>query len=215
MLQAYLEKTYSEKNPIGHESYAAPIEKPVSALTSMLCGIDAPNRQEAETFIKRIFNEAHGANVKYFMPQMLCLRDPQKHLLAVSGMRSAKQDVLFLERYLNAPIEKVIAQHAKTEVKRHQIVEIGNLAVERPSFTRLLMAALSAHLYSTDTEWIVFSALPVVRNAVAKTNHEMFVLADATLEKIAPEDRADWGSYYDHHPQVIAVRLNPRKSLQH
>jgi hypothetical protein len=69
------------------------------------------------------------------------------------------------------------------------------------------MIALSAYLYSTDTEWIVFSALPVVRNAVAKMDHEMLVLADATIEEIAYEDRADWGSYYEHHPQVIALRL--------
>ncbi len=215
MLQAYLENNHLEIKPLSHQSRSVALERPVSAMTSMLCSIDAPNRKEVESFIKRIFNQAHGANVKHFMPQMLCLRDPHKHLLAVSGMRSAKQEVLFLERYLNAPVEDVIAQHANTKVKRHQIVEIGNLAVERPSFTRLLMAALSAHLYSTDAEWIVFSALPVVRNAVAKTHHEMFVLADATLEKIAPEDRADWGSYYDHHPQVIAVRLNPRTHLQH
>lgn len=215
MLQAHLEKKYLEQSSPDHQSYLLIPEKPISALTSMLCGEDAPQRKEAEAFIHRIFDEVHGANVKYFMPQMLCLRDSHQQLLAVSGMRNAKDECLFLERYLNAPVEKVIAAHSKTEVKRSQVVEIGNLAVERPSFTRILMAALSAHLYSTDTEWIVFSALPVVRNAVAKTNHEMFVLADATLDKIAPEDRADWGSYYDHHPQVIAVRLNARSPLTH
>jgi hypothetical protein len=215
MFRAHLEKTYLEKSNNGHQSFARIPETQISALTSMLCGVNAPQRKEAEAFIHRIFDEVHGANVKHFMPQMLCLKDSHQQLLAVSGMRSAEQEVLFLERYLNAPVEEVIASHAKTEVKRNQVVEIGNLAVERPSYTRILMAALSAHLYSTDTEWIVFSALPVVRNAVAKTNHEMFVLADATLDKIAPEDRADWGSYYDHQPQVIAVRLNKRAQVAH
>lgn len=210
MLQTNLEKTQNHQ-----QTYSFLSEFSEGALTSILCSAESFQRKDAEAFIHRIFQEVHGANVKYFMPQMICLRDSRDQLLAVAGMRSAKEDVLFLERYLNSPVEELIADLTKISVKRHQIVEIGNLAVERPSFTRLLMAALSAHLYSTDTEWIVFSALPVVRNAVAKTNHEMFVLADATLEKIAPEDRADWGSYYDHHPQVIAVRLNPRKSLQH
>ncbi len=177
------------------------------ALHSELADMTGTKGSDVKAFIQDIFYQAHAAKIKHFMPSALCLRDSNQRLLAVSGLRNSSESPFFLERYLDAPVEQVIAKKTGSKINRARIVEIGNLAVSRPVYTKLLMAALSAYLYSTDTEWIVFSALPVVRNAVAKMDHEMLVLADATIEEIAYEDRADWGSYYEHHPQVIALRL--------
>ena len=177
------------------------------ALYSELADMTGTQSSDVKAFIQDIFYQAHAAKIKYFMPRALCLRDSNQRLLAVSGLRKSSESPFFLERYLDEPVEQVIAKKTAAKVRRDRIIEIGNLAVSRPIYTKLLMAALSAYLYSTDTEWIVFSALPVVRNAVAKMDHEMLVLADATIEEIAFEDRSDWGSYYEQHPQVIALRL--------
>jgi hypothetical protein len=179
---------------------------PVDVHPSMV-NMNSKAGDELKAFIQQIFFQAHGARIKYFMPQALSLRDNNQQLLAVAGLRSAQQSPFFLERYLRHAVEQEIAAKTGLAVERSKIVEIGNLAVTRPAYTKLLMAALSAYLYSTDTEWIVFSALPVVKNAVAKMDHHMLVLADATINEIAEQDRADWGSYYAHHPQVIALRL--------
>lgn len=179
-----------------------------SAMCTHLCDAHSPDRPDVEKFIQRIFRQAHGANVKHFMPRILCLRDSRYRLQAVSGMRQAEHENLFLERYLDKPVQDMIAFHSGSAVLRHRIVEIGNLAVENPLYTRLLLAALGRHLYSTDTEWFVFSALPSIIRIVARTNHTMLVLGDARLDCLAPEDRADWGSYYQHRPKVIALRWN-------
>lgn len=185
---------------------------PVDVHPSMV-NMDSKAGEELKTFIQHIFFQAHGAKIKYFMPQALSLRDNNQQLLAVAGLRSAQQSPFFLERYLSLSVEQEIAAKIGLAVDRSKIVEIGNLAVTRPAYTKLLMAALSAYLYSTDTEWIVFSALPVVKNAVAKMDHQMLVLADATINEIAEKDRADWGSYYEHHPQVIALRLKRNRNI--
>lgn len=185
---------------------------PVDVHPSMV-NMDSKAGEELKTFIQHIFFQAHGAKIKYFMPQALSLRDNNQQLLAVAGLRSAQQSPFFLERYLSLSVEQEIAAKIGLAVDRSKIVEIGNLAVTRPAYTKLLMAALSAYLYSTDTEWIVFSALPVVKNAVAKMDHQMLVLADATINEIAEQDRADWGSYYEHHPQVIALRLKRNRNI--
>lgn len=197
------------------ESQAQMLEVPQTgfALHSELVEMDGIQGVEVKSFIQRVFYQAHQAKIKYFMPRALCLRNASQQLLAVSGIRKSSESPFFLERYLSNSVEKAIAEKTGVAVNRQRIVEIGNLAVSRPVYTKALMAALSAYLYSTDTEWIVFSALPVVRNAVAKMDHEMLVLADATIDQIAFEDRADWGSYYEHHTQVIAVRLKRSQGL--
>lgn len=187
----------------------------VTALSTALVDMTDAKAAEVKQFIQTVFHQAHGAHIKQFMPSALCLSDSQQNLLAVAGLRHAKNTPLFLERYFDQPVEQMIASHFGQKIHRDQIFEIGNLAVARPYYTRALMSALSAYLHSTDAEWIVFSALPVVRNAVAKMDHPMYVLADATIEQIAPQDRADWGSYYTHQPKVIALRIHAKASEQH
>jgi hypothetical protein len=208
-------------NPEGASAYlpdtdfsalAAVSNAAVRTLSTTFVDLTEDKALDVKQFIQAVFYKAHGAQIKQFMPSALCLSDSQQNLLAVSGLRHAKNTPLFLERYFDQPVEQMISHHFGQNVRRDQIFEIGNLAVARPYYTRALMSALSAYLHSTDAEWIVFSALPVVRNAVAKMDHPMFVLADATIEQIAAQDRADWGSYYQHQPQVIALRLHAKVS---
>lgn len=195
-------------------SLAGSINPEVTALSTAFVDMTQDKALEVKQFIQTVFYKAHGAQIKQFMPSALCLSDRQQNLLAVSGIRHAKNTPLFLERYFDRPVEQMIASHFGQNVRREQIFEIGNLAVARPYYTRALMSALSAYLHRIDAEWIVFSALPVVRNAVAKMDHPMYVLADATIEQIAAQDRADWGSYYAHQPKVIALRIHAKASEQ-
>ncbi len=217
MLQAIITPTVFKRRscePVLEIDNETAYRAETALMSSDLCGLYSPDRPEVEKFIQRIFRQAYGANVRNFMPKILCLRDTQRHLRAVAGMRYAEKEDLFLERYLDKPVEDVIASHAGVAVFRHGIVEIGNLAVEDPLYTRLLMAVLGRYFYSTDAEWLVFSALPVVINAVARMKHSMLVLGNASLDCIPPEERADWGSYYQHRPKVVALRRHNCSSMK-
>lgn len=178
--------------------------------TTQLCGPDAPERAELELFIRNVFLRAYGASIKHFLPQLMSLRDAGGRLLAVCGLRNADHGALFLETYLDAPVEHVIADRTRHGVERNDIVEIGNLAVAEPGIAPHLLASVSHYLHGTGTQWAVFTAIPVLRNSLTRLNMQLEVLADASLQRIAPEERPEWGSYYDKNPQVMAVRRASR-----
>jgi hypothetical protein len=183
-----------------------------------LCGPESPARAEVEAFIRTVFQRAHGANIRHFMPQLMSLRDAEGRLVAVCGLRNAADGPLFLETYLDAPVERVIAQRTGADVAREDIVEIGNLAVAEPGIAPGLLASVSMYLHGTDTQWAVFTAIPLLKNSLTRLNMPLETLGQAELACIPPEERADWGSYYDKNPHVMAVRRaarpeQPQRSL--
>lgn len=171
-----------------------------------LCGPDAPQRAELETFIRQVFRRAHGATIRHFMPQLMSLRDAEGNLLAVCGLRNAADGKLFLETYLDAPVHDLISARAAASIGREDIVEIGNLAVAEPGMAPVLLAGVSKYLHDTGTQWAVFTAIPMLKNSLARLNMQLETLGQASIEHIAPEQRPEWGSYYDKQPQVMAVR---------
>lgn len=62
------------------------------------------------------------------MPTLIGLYDQFGSIAAAVGCRSAAQESLFLETYMDAPIEEVIAKQLDVAVNRNQIVEVGKLA---------------------------------------------------------------------------------------
>jgi hypothetical protein len=176
---------------------------------------DSPDRHELEQFVRHVFHQAYGASIRHFMPELMSLRDEDGRLMAVCGLRKADAGPLFLETYLDDQVESVIAAKTQDEVSRGDIVEIGNLAVAEPGIAPQLLASISMYLHGTDTQWAVFTAIPVLRNSLSRLNMQLEVLADADLEKIREAERPLWGSYYDKNPQVMAVRRAVRPDSSH
>lgn len=143
------------------------------------------------------------------MPQLLSLQDQDAQVLAVCGLRPAGSGKLFLEAYLEQPIEAALSQRIGSAVARSDIVEVGNLAVSERGLARLLLCEVITHLHATDAEWAVFTAIPALCNSLGRLNVQVEFLGEASLDKLAEADRQGWGSYYAQHPQVMAVRRMP------
>ena len=167
---------------------------------------DAPDRHELESFIRAIFKRAHNAEISYFMPKLMSIRDVNGNLLAVCGLRHADQGQLFLETYLDAPIETVLSQHNNAQISREAILEVGNLAVAEPANVRSLLASISVYLHSTHSDWAVFTGISTLRNSLTKLNMSLQSLGEANIERIPEHERAAWGGYYNERPYVMAIR---------
>jgi hypothetical protein len=178
----------------------------VQQILTSLSGPDAAERQELEDFVREVFKRVHGAEVKYFMPQLMSLRDSKGNLLAVCGLRHASEGRLFLETYLDEPIEAVLSKHIGKRVAREDIVEVGNLAVAEPANIRSLLASVSLYLHGTAKQWAVFTGIPAIRNSLSKLNLQLEILGKAERNALPENERAAWGRYYDEGPQVMAVR---------
>lgn len=167
----------------------------------------ALGRREIEAFIHKTFDRAYGADVRHYMPRLMSLRDEAGTPLAALGFRFAAGGRLFLEQYLDDPIESRLAAGIRAPLARTGIVEVGNLAVAHAGGARWLIAALTAYLAGGGYRWAVFTAVPGLVNAFRRLGIPLIALAAADIARLPPEERASWGTYYDSAPTVMAASV--------
>jgi hypothetical protein len=168
-----------------------------------------PGRAAIEQFIADRFSSVHRARVCSFMPSLVGLTDRAGSLRCALGYRPAAAGALFLEQYLDSPIEQAIRAAAATHnmaggpVDRQGIVEVGNLAGRGCRMAMYLVAQLPRFLLERGYSWITFTATQRVRDILGTF--------DAPLIDLGPADPArlqrrgdDWGDYYDAQPRVMA-----------
>jgi hypothetical protein len=166
---------------------------------------NSPRRSEAETFIRNVFARHYGAKVASFAPNLMLL-EQQGQVIAATGWRSARSEILFLERYLDTPIEQAMAQLANQSVKRERIVEVGNLAADKPGGSLHVIYALASHLDRLGHEWVVFTATQELICIFTRIGLPLLALAKADPARLGDEALA-WGSYYDTKPVIVAGRI--------
>ena len=167
---------------------------------------DDAGREAAEQFIARGYLRSHRACVRTFLPQLLALTDAAGDLHGAVGCRRAGDESLFLERYLDAPVEEVLSSRTGIAVERAEVVELGNFACRTSAVARRFMSLLPRFLLAQGASWIVFTGTRAVRGLVAESGARLLELAAARPDRVAgtPDE---WGRYYDTDPRVMAGYL--------
>jgi len=173
---------------------------------------DSADRGELERFIRDIFRQTYGAEIKRFKPYLMSLRDHDDKLIAACGLYSATTGRLFLECYLDQPIEALLSTHAGLPLKRSDIVEIGDFSVAELGMARYLITAINDQLHFTSKQWAVFTATPALRDAYIKLGMNPEILADVDINRLPPEDRTAWGNYFEQKQQVMVIRRMERRN---
>jgi hypothetical protein len=164
---------------------------------------ETEGRHQVTRYIADQFKSVHGANIHDFMPMLLSMQC-QGHLSAVAGVRPAARQPLFLEQYLGQNVENVIGKVSGTVVERGKIVEIGNLVSTQKGASQLLFLLMTALLHRNQSEWVVFTGTPTVVKGLERLGIELNKLAEADPARLTNSALADWGSYYENRPQVVA-----------
>ncbi|MGB5722214.1 MAG: thermostable hemolysin, partial [Woeseiaceae bacterium] len=171
------------------------------ALSFDLVGEKSTERAALESCITEKFERVYGAHLTHFLPQLLRLGVAEE-LGAVAGIRSAHSNELFLEQYLDVPVEQAIARVFQGPVDRAQVVEIGNLAAKVPGFAYALFAVLATVLSRAGYRWVACTATPQVAAMLKRMNFASQPICSANPEKLQA-DASDWGDYYASRPRVI------------
>lgn len=167
--------------------------------------IGSPQRAEVERFIHAVYKKHYNADITGFAPNLMVLRRGDR-IVAAAGWRCAADNELFLERYLDKPVEAAVAGLAGHPVDRHRIVEVGNLAAGRVGGSVDVILALARHLDELGYEWVVFTATRELIGIFRKLGLPPLALAPANPERLGREAVA-WGSYYESGPVVVAGRI--------
>jgi len=180
--------------------------------------IGSPRRAEAESYIADVFRRHYDAAVSSFAPNLMLVESADR-IAAAAGWRCAADEPLFLETYLDAPIEQAISKLAGRPVDRSKIVEVGNLAADGRGGGIDVILTLAAHLDRLGFEWVVFTATNDLISIFRRLGLPPLALAPADPERLG-DAAAAWGSYYSTNPIVVAGRIRlalekaPQKAVQ-
>ena len=165
-----------------------------------------PARAAFEHFIAARFGRAYGAHVTHFLPHLLGVRDGLARWQAAAGYASATAQTLFVEQYLDQPIERTLAAALGRPIARAGIVEVGNLAAISAGMARAIIPQLARHLHRLGYIWVVFTATRALRNSFYRLGLRPLPLTRADPARL-PDGGASWGTYYDQDPVVMAGKV--------
>lgn len=162
--------------------------------------VGAGRQTEVKQFIRERYAEAYDAHVTHFGTELLVAGAPR--IEAAVAYTAADVGELFLEQYLDAPVEQCLRRAAHVPVARHQIVEVGNLAACAPGAARIVIAQLIRVLHAEGFVWVTFTATRELANSFRRLGLALHELAPADPARLRDGVSA-WGRYYDHHPKVM------------
>jgi hypothetical protein len=177
-------------------------------------------RAQTEHFIAERYRRNFGARIEAFMPRLFALRatgDEGQCIEGALGLRSA-QGRLFVEQYLDAPIERAILAATGERVDRASIVEVGHFAGLHPGAMRTMIVLLADRLQREGIGWVAFTGTRALYNAFRRMRLRPRALCVASPDRLAPKARAAWGTYYGNDPWVYvgpvrnSIGISPSRS---
>jgi len=166
-----------------------------------------PDRSRAEAFVEGAYGRAFRSVIRSHYPVLISLRDGQDSTLAAAGFRFAHREPLFLEQYLDQPVEVALLAHFGP-VPRDRIVEVGNLAGRRPAASLRLFLALARRLQREGATHVVATATRQLRRTFWRLGLDPVSLTRAEPARLG-DGGVDWGAYYTRDPVVLAGAIAP------
>lgn len=143
----------------------------------------------------------HGAVPAGDYPAYLTIGVPEAPQAAL-GFRRADAGPLFLEAYLDEPVEAVLTARLDRQVTRMQVVELGDHASHRAAATVTLWRESAAVLKGQADIAVAVLTRPL-RAMFARLGLPLIELGPARIEALGKAG-AGWGRYYQTDPVVCA-----------
>jgi len=171
-----------------------------------------PVWRESATLVSKVFMTNFGARVvpdpDQFIAYMGQDDDGRDEVEACIGISFVEKGPVFVERYLDAPIQDVLSAAAGQEVRREQVLQLGSVA----SIRNLAGAE-------------IYRAMPLIQTCLGRSYAVMTMtnrsaalakrlglishpLCEADGTRLGAEELADWGTFYDQRPSVRWGRLS-------
>ncbi|WP_068076815.1 thermostable hemolysin [Novosphingobium lentum] len=154
--------------------------------------------------VRRCYRQSFDARIA---PGFANFRTAMRHADhgAVLGYRRAGSEPLFLEAYLDRPVEQVLADALGCPVHRDAVIEIGNFASTSAPAMIALWTQCANDLGASD-EIAVATLTAPLRSMFRRIGVPFTVLSDARPERLGDAAGA-WGAYYRQDPKVCAGRI--------
>jgi hypothetical protein len=186
---------------------AASLHTPEPTEPLLRCYRDnGPEREKLEQYISGIFHTCYGAAILEYLPLLFALQRDGRFSAAL-GLRSAAQDSLFTEQYLEQRVETLVNDRFGIPADRSRIMELGNLAASTPGDSILLYLLITAIIHGAGISHLLFTANRAVRLSIRRCGFSPMLIGPANPLCLGKRAAA-WGRYYDSAPMVMVGDLS-------
>ena len=169
-------------------------------------------RPKLEAFISSTYKNVFNARLKNYLPNLVAATSASNQIRAAFGYCDAAQGSLFLESYIDKPIESLLSERLGYSIERHKIVEVGNLSITKNTNSVKTMRDIASYLQGLEYEWIVCTATRYLRVLFIKSGSRPMTIAQASRSKVS-NDGTDWGNYYVTTPEILVGNIDQSLSL--
>lgn len=177
----------------------------------VLVGPGHARRADVEAFVEARYRAAFGARLHGHYHLIAAGLNEAGDVQAAAGLRFAEDEPLFLEQYLDEPVEQALAAAFGRPVARDGVVEIGAFAATGPAAALALFSHLSGWLGDAGRRFAVATARPELQRLLGRS-FPLTSLGAADPARLAA-GAADWGRYYDAGPDVLAGAIRRSDAL--
>ena len=181
---------------------SAPVLRPVAR--------DDLLRNELENFIFNAYQKSFDARLKSFLPNLVASSDADDYICAAFGYSVAAENRLFLESYLDQPIDRLLSKKLHQNIQRKHIVEVGNLVIGETADSVGFLRDIANYLQGLGYEWIVCTATRCLRLLFLRAGARPISIGNALMTRVQDEG-TNWGNYYVTAPEILAG--NVRQSI--
>ena len=182
-----------------HPVFLEPVMRPVAK--------DDAFRPSLEEFIRSSYETIFNAKLKGFLPQLVAAYTEDDQIQAAFGYSDADRNSLFLESYIDEPIDALLTRRLNRTVPRSKIVEVGNLSIDRSANSIESMRDIARYLQSLGYEWIVCTATRYLRLLFLKSGAKPITIAQASPKRVN-NDGTNWGNYYATRPAILVGHVD-------
>ena len=183
----------------------------------------APDRNAVEAYLEAAYARTFDGRIRRHYPMLMSVENGDGAVKAAVGFRFAEAAPLFLEQYLDEPVQCALARLFRAPIARDQIAEIGNLAAENHAASSFLFLNLADHLLAARRTHAVATATRQLRRRFRRLGFVTQSLTRADPARLSCGG-AEWGGYYARDPEVLAgaigqtppclVQVRARKSAR-
>jgi hypothetical protein len=160
--------------------------------------------QLLKDFVADRFDRVHSATPCLDYPAWIQIRDQSRRPSATLGFRDASEGPLFLEAYLDQPIEALVSAALDKDIDRSEIVEIGCLAAI-PSRSLIELWCETAETLRESHRVAVATLTRPLRSMFARVGIPFVELHMADPARLA--DAESWGRYYQLDPVICCGEI--------
>lgn len=169
-------------------------------------GCEHPDRASLERFIAGCFFRGYGAVITHFADTLLGVRGSDGQWAAGLGYSLPAGQPVFIEQYLDVPLEDGLSDVLGERVRRDGVAEVGNMAATSAGLGRLLIALATQHLYARGLDYVVFTATRALSNSFVRLGIPIFAVVEADPARLR-DGVGNWGNYYRNSPTVMVGRI--------